>query len=317
MKTIRYLITIAAALSAAIAVFAQPGCSLKPTETFLLYPEGQNVDKGLEGALGPGESNGLSGEEYLKESGANGNISDRARIDLYIPESPNEQMIIVCPGGAYEYVSVYNEGAYVADWMTRNGITLAVVRYRMPNGHREVPLRDIQNAFRFCRANAGKWGVSQIGVMGFSAGGHLAATTSNMFTDEVTRPDFSILIYPVITMDEQYTHKGTKRNLLGENPSEEMVELYSMDKRVTSDTPPTFLAHSTDDKGVPVINSINYYMQLVENGVPAEMHIYPTGGHGWGFSADIYIGKGKDKLGYAREEFWTSLGRWLEGIRTK
>lgn len=316
MKAIKYFITIAATLFAAIAVFGQPGCNLKPAETFYLYPEGQDVDKGIEGALGPGWSNGLSGEEFLRGNGANGNISDGARIDLYIPKKPNGQMIIVCPGGAYEYVSIYNEGTYVADWMTQNGITLAVVKYRMPNGHWEVPLRDIQNAFRFCRANAEKWGIKQIGVMGFSAGGHLAATTSNMFVDEITRPDFSVLIYPVITMDDAYTHHGSKRNLLGENPSEELEERYSMEKQVTVNTPPTFLAHSTNDKGVPVLNSINYYMELVNHGVPAEMHLYPTGGHGWGFSADKYIGKGKDKIGYAREEFWASLKRWLEGIRT-
>lgn len=322
MKAIKYFTTIAATLFAAIAVYAQPGCDLKPTQTFLLYPEGQNVDKGLEGALGPGESNGLTGEEYLLANGANGNISDNARIDLYLPEKPNGQMVIVCPGGAYEYVAVYNEGVHVADWMTKNGITLAVVRYRMPNGHWEIPLRDVQNAFRFCRANASRWGVNQIGVMGFSAGGHLAACTSNMFTDEITRPDFSILIYPVITMDWEYTHEGTRNNLLGKDESwddqelkAELVERYSMEKNVTAATPQTFLAHSTDDKGVPVSNSINYYNSLIENGVSAEMHIYPTGGHGWGFNKDIYIGKGKDKLGYARQEFEASLKRWLESIR--
>lgn len=246
MKSIKYFATIAATLFAAIAVYAQPGCDLKPTQTFLLYPEGQNVEKGLEGALGPGES----------------------------------------------------------------------------NGHWEITLRDVQNAFRFCRANASRWGVNQIGVMGFSAGGHLAACTSNMFTDEITRPDFSILIYPVITMEWEYTHKGTRNNLLGKDEcwddqelKAELVKRYSMEKNVTAATPQTFLAHSTDDKGVPVINSINYYNSLIENGVSAEMHIYPTGGHGWGFNKDIYIGKGKDKLGYARPEFEASLKRWLESIR--
>lgn len=315
MKAIKHFITIAATIVAAIAVYAQPGCKFMPTETFYLYPEGQNVDKGLEGALGPGWSNGLTEDEYVKENGNNGNISDGARIDLYLPKRPNGQMVIVCPGGGYKYVAGYYEGRYVADWMTKNGITVAVVCYRMPNGHREVPLRDVQNAFRFCRANAEKWDVDQIGVMGFSAGGHLAATTSNLFVDEITRPDFSILIYPVITMDEAYTHKGSRESLIGKNPSDEIVDMYSMEKQVGTDTPVTFIAHCTDDKTVPVANSINYYTQLVNHGVPAEMHIYPTGGHGWGFPADKYSGKGKDKFGYAREEFWTSLKRWLEGIR--
>lgn len=333
MKAIKYLLTIAATLVAAIAVYAQPGCSLKPTHTFRLYPEGQESDKGLEGALGPGESNGLSRDEYLEPNGANGNISDNARIDLYVPKRPNGQMVIVCPGGAYTYVAVYNEGTYVADWMTERGITLAVLRYRMPNGHWEVPLTDVHNAFRFCRAKASEWGIDQIGVMGFSAGGHLAACASNMFKDEVTRPDFSILIYPVITMEESYTHLGSRYNLIGhddvwdnkeqtvteyekaQNMKAGLIQRYSMEKNVSENTPPTFLAHSSNDAGVPVANTINYYMQLVRHNVPAEMHIYPYGGHGWGFSSEKYKGKGNDKLGSDRKQFEMSLESWLEDLR--
>lgn len=318
MRFYKALIILALSCMGIGMTSAQPHCKLRPSMTCLLYPEGQNSDKGLEGACGPGTSNGMTGPEWMREDGALGAVSDSARIDIYFPEDPNGQMIIVCPGGAYEYVSSYNEGVYAADCLTGMGMTVGILKYRMPNGHWEVPLTDVHNAFRFCRANAEKWGVEQIGVMGFSAGGHLAATASNHFTDSITRPDFSILIYPVISMEEEITHKGTRNNLLGQDgQTPELLERYSLEKQVSEATPVTFMAHSTNDGGVPVENSIRYYRQLVDKGIDAEMHIYPYGGHGWGFNKDIYLGKGKDKLGYARNEFEASLKRWLDGIRKK
>jgi acetyl esterase/lipase len=201
--------------------------------------------------------------------------------------------------------------------MLERGITVAVVKYRLPNHHREVPYADVANTFRYCRAHAAEWHLNQIGVMGFSAGGHLAASASNLFVDEITRPDFSILIYPVITMHEKYTHQGTRKNLLGENQTKEMLRRYSLQKQVTEHTPVTFLAHCTDDKTVPVENSLRYYQRLIHHNVPAEMHIYPTGGHGWGFSSEKFVGKGNDRFIYARSEFEKSLERWLADIRTK
>ncbi len=325
---------MAAFLLGGICATAQPNCKLRPSQTLLLYPEGQNVDKGLAEAQGPLASNGNTAE--MENIAENGNISymgDKARLELYFPKKPNGQMVIVCPGGGYWITSSWNEGLYVADWMLARNITVCVVEYRMPNGNWNIPLQDIQNAFRYCRAHAQEWGVNQIGVMGFSAGGHLAATTTNLYVDDVTKPDFSVLIYPVISMDWGITHKGTRTNLIGKDEKwdnkdvtvkeyeeaqkkkEELVNRYSLDKQITKNTPVTFIAHCTDDKTVPIENTLRYYRSLVECGVPAEVHIYPTGGHGWGFSAEKFVGKGKDRFAYARSEFEASLERWLAGVR--
>lgn len=329
MKAIRYFFTIAATLFAAIAVSGQPGTRTRPDETILLYADS------FEGCKDPvhgkiighagfemSESNEVARDEDIGKGGSVAGTSEFARMDLYFPRKANGQMIIVCPGGGYQYTSTFNEGIYVADWLLKKGITVCVVKYRVPEGHWEIPLTDIQNAFRYCRAKASEWEVKQIGVMGFSAGGHLAASVSTLFVDEVTRPDFSVLIYPVISLDWNITHRGTRESLTGKDERwsdkeahEAVLERFSLHKQVTADTPPTFLAHSSDDGAVPVENSIIYYRKLVSFDIPAEMHIFPAGQHGWGFSADCYVGKGKDKLGYAREEFWTSLERWLEDIR--
>lgn len=327
---------LGAALSAAPGLYAQSYAGLlpEPDATILLYPEGQNTDKGLEGALGPGESNGCDRPEEADNNGHISYVGDKARVDLYFPKNPNGQMIVVCPGGGYWVVSTHNEGGFVADWLLRKGISVAVVTYRLPYGHWNVPLTDVQNVFRYCRANAQAWGISQIGVMGYSAGGHLAATASTMFTDEITRPDFSVLIYPVITFDESLTHIDTRNNLLGykrwhdrnvnadewetaQKLYKELIRRYSAENQVNGQTPPTFLAHSSDDTTVPPGNSLRYYEALVRHNVPAEMHIYPTGGHGWSFRSEKFLGKGNDIFKYARGEFEASLERWLEAIRTK
>lgn len=311
----------------------EPKTKLRPNQTLKLYPQGQNVNVGLPEAGGPIESNGLSGDETLSETGNLGNINDDARIDLYFPKKPNGQMVIVCPGGGYKYVSSFNEGVYVAEWMLARGITVCVVKYRMPNSHWCVPLNDVQNAFRYCRAHAEEWKVKQIGVMGFSAGGHLAASASNLFTDPVTRPDFSVLVYPVITIERPLTHNGTRTNLIGKddmwNSRDKFVdeyeqslmewrslrEVFSLQNMVSSQTPPTYIVLCQDDKTVPAENSMMYYNQLISKKVPAEMHIFPTGGHGWGFSAEKYVGKGNDKFSYARPYFEQTLERWLISIR--
>lgn len=312
-------ILLSAALLAAPGFYSlgQEVCKVEPDQTLRLYPEGQNIDKGLEGALGPLESNGFTREETVDQWGSLTYIGDNARVDLYFPENPNGQMVVVCPGGGYWHVSSFNEGTYVAEWMLERGVSVAVVKYRLPNGHWEIPLRDVQNVFRYCRANAADWGMDQIGVMGFSAGGHLAASATNLYTDSTTRPDFSILIYPVITMDKALTHNGTRTCLIGEESTAGLEHRYSIENQVTENTPTSFLVHCTDDRTVPVENSIMYYESLLQHKVPVEMHIYPSGGHGWGFSSEKYKGKGKDNFSYARPEFEASLERWLEGIRTK
>ena len=332
-------ITAAALLVSSAAAGAQPNTRLRPDKTVFLYrdtpAETNDIVIGKETeALGLEMKvvNGLSGDETIRENGNIGNISDNARFDLYFPKKPNGQMVVVCPGGGYLIVSSYNEGVYVADWMLSQGITVAVAKYRLPNGHWTVPLDDIHEIFRYCRAHAAEWGVDQIGVMGFSAGGHLAASATTLYTDATTRPDFSILIYPVIAMDKVPSHGGSKNNLIGKDKTwestegksadkwledqalhDELIATYSLYRKVTEDTPPVFLAHCSDDRTVPVINSIVFYNRLTDNGVDAEMHIWPKGGHGWGFSTEKFVDT--DNLGYAREEFETSLGRWLNSLR--
>ncbi len=325
---------------AACQAFAQPNAKIRPNETVLLYGTEMvdNVDLVVGKAVTPAgfemvESNGLTGPEELAKSGNLGNISVNARFDLYFPKKPNGQMVIVCPGGGYKYVSSYNEGVYVADWMVSKGITVAIMKYRMPNGHWEVPLADVQNAFRYCRAHAAEWGVDQIGVMGFSAGGHLAASATNLFTDDVTRPDFSVLVYPVISMEDGITHNGTKKYLLGNEETwndksktvttweADMKEYcrilnkYTIEAQISDRTPASFIIHCTDDSTVPVENTIRYYRNLVKHNVPAEVHIFPSGNHGWGFSAEKYVGKGNDRFAYGRAEFLESLERWLKNVK--
>lgn len=326
MNTVIRIFATAAAMLAAVAAYAQPAIGLRPSETVLFY--GDNFDGIADPVFGEKivyagfemkESNKIEKDESINNRGNIFNMSEHARMDLYFPKEKNGQMVIVCPGGGYGALATYHEGLYVAQWMLERGISVAVVKYRMPNGHKSVPHSDMENAFRYCRANADAWGIDQIGVMGFSAGGHLAATTSTMWTESLTRPDFSILIYPVITMEVGLTHKGTRENLLTEKAiwSEHNSEKYSLENQVTRFTPPTFLALSSDDRTVPAENSLRYYNRLIDNEVSAEMHIYPVGGHGWGFHAQGVESNETDILSYARAEFEASLERWLEGIRKK
>ena len=291
----------------------------KPDISLKLYPEGQNVDKGIVEngravTLGPLESNGLTGDNVVNPNSGNiSNIGDGAFIDIYLPKKCNGQMIVVCPGGGYSNVSAANEGSRVADWCLKRDIAVCVVLYRMPNHHSKVPLTDVQNAFRYCRAHAAEWGVNKIGVMGFSAGGHLAATVSNLFVDEVTRPDFSVLVYPVITMEEFVTHAGTRSCLLGERVWKDSVNYYSMDTQVTPRTPETIIFLSSDDFAVPPENSIRYYRAMQANRVRGELHIFTRGGHGWGFTTNE--NSGRDGLGdEQREDFFRILDRWLKQI---
>jgi acetyl esterase/lipase len=315
-------------LASALAV-AQPVKGLVPSQTVLLYADSfeGNIDPvyGKEiiyGGFEMKESNGLTGPETIDQRGILKNVSDLARVDLYFPKKPNGQMVVVCPGGGYVKLSTYGEGQYVADWMLSKGITVAVVKHRIPNGHWTVPLEDVQNAFRYCRAHAAEWKINQIGVIGFSAGGHLAACVSNHYVDAVTRPDFSILIYPVTSFDYNVYRSGTRPGLIGtdekwagnEDKLNELVDHFSMEKQVTPDTPQTFIAHSTNDKTL-VDNSLIYYKSLITNKVPVEMHLWKTGGHGWGFSTEKLVGKGKDKLAAHRKEFYVVLEKWLQSIR--
>ena len=220
-------------------------------------------------------------------------------IEVYPAKESNGLAIVMCPGGGYGHLAMAHEGHDMASWFNSQGITYAVLTYRMPNGNNEVPLSDAQQALRIMRQHAKEWNIQKLGIMGASAGGHLASTTATHFTDAETRPDFQILFYPVVTMDPTYTHMGSHDNLLGKNPSKELEQKYSNELQVTPETPQAFIMHSSG--AVPVANSVNYYMALVKNGVSASLHTYPIGGHGWGF---------RDNFIYKRQ--WTGeLEKWL------
>ena len=222
-------------------------------------------------------------------------------ITTFFAEKSNGTAVIICPGGGYGHLAINKEGYKVAQWLNTLGISAFVLKYRLPNDlimkeKSIAPLQDVQEAVRIVRRNAEKWHIdpNKIGVMGFSAGGHLASTAATHYDDKVyevadkisAHPDFSILIYPVISMQEGITHMGSRNNLLGEKASAESIDKYSNEKRVDANTPKTFLVHATDDKAVPVENSINYYLALKQNKVPAEMHIYENGGHGFGLGIE-------------------------------
>lgn len=212
-------------------------------------------------------------------------------------KSSKNAAVIICPGGGYSVLSIDKEGIKVAQWFNSIGVSAFVLKYRLPSDDimkdKTVgPLQDAQEAIRVLRRNAEKWNLdtNKIGIMGFSAGGHLASTASTHFLDKIydakdgisARPDFSMLIYPVISMENGITHNGSKESLLGKTASADLIAKYSNEKEVNENTPPTFLVHATDDGAVPVENSINYYMALKKNKVPAEMHVYQNGGHGFG-----------------------------------
>ena len=225
----------------------------------------------------------------------NGNEYTEATLTIYPAKKPNGQAIIACPGGGYAGVATTHEGHDMATWFNTQGITYAVLHYRMPYGKHEIPLSDAHQAIRYMRKNAEQFGFNQLGIMGSSAGGHLASTAATHF-DAETRPDFQILFYPVVTMTE-YTHQGSKDNLLGKNPSEELVKLYSNELQVTEQTPPAFIMHSSDDTVVPVQNTLDYYLSLCKHGVPASVHFYPIGGHGWGYNEIFpYKAQWKDEM---------------------
>jgi acetyl esterase/lipase len=219
------------------------------------------------------------------------------QLEVYLPNKriATGQAVIICPGGGYTRLAYDWEGTDIAKLLNAHGIAAFVLKYRLPDSlsatHPEqVPLLDAQQAMRLVRTNAKQYNIqpNHIGIMGFSAGGHLAATLSTKFEDEDAKPNFSILMYPVISMDKTITHAGSRLNLIGANPNEELVKKYSNELNVTDKTPPTFLLHATDDGAVPVENSLRYYQALKDHKVPVELHIYPTGGHGFGLA----IGKG-------------------------
>lgn len=256
---------------------------------------------------GAPNSNGLTGEQEDLNGGRVANVVNPT-ISVYRPAKPNGTTILMCPGGGYARLAMNHEGHDMASWFNTMGITYVVLKYRMPNGHREVPLSDAEQAMRLIRKHAAEWGINpnRVGIMGASAGGHLAASLATLYGSEETRPDFQILFYPVISMVPGITHAGSRQNLLGDNPSKELEEAYSLERRVSPRSPQAFIMLSSDDGAVPPMNSIGYYLALNEQKVPVTMHIYPVGGHGWGF---------RDNFTYKRQ--WTGeLEKWLrDGLK--
>ena len=237
----------------------------------------------------PTESNGYTdSDEWVKDEYKIHNIAT-PRMELYMPTDYKAEVpvLLVCPGGGYKYVSAGNEGVDVAKFFTPRGIAIAVLKYRMPNGHENVPLTDACCAMKLLRDSADVWNLKsdRIGVMGFSAGGHLAASLCTKYTSEEARPDYGVLIYPVISSDTTIWHKGSFSQLVGEQSAN--CDRWSLDKQVTASTPPCLLVACEDDKSVPVENSIRMYQALRDHQVEAELVLVPQGGHGWGFTRQI------------------------------
>ena len=212
-----------------------------------------------------------------------------SNIQVFLPETPSGRAIVGCPGGGYSHLSMQNEGTDWAEYFNSQGIAYCVLTYRMPKGDRSLPMSDAQNAIRTVRDSAQAWKVNpyDVGIMGFSAGGHLASTTATHAPIDA-RPDFQILFYPVITMMPDITHKGSHDNFLGPDPKKKDEQKYSNDLQVTRVTPPAFIALSDDDHTVLPANGVNYYIEMYRHDVPATLHVYPSGGHGWG-NRDSFI----------------------------
>lgn len=250
---------------------------------------------------GAPNSNGITVAEKQIDASRVSDVTEPI-LTVYPAKNPNGLAIVACPGGGYARLAMNHEGHDMATWFNAQGITYAVLKYRMPNANHEVPLSDALQALRIMKEKAAEWKFNKVGIMGSSAGGHLASTVATHFTED-SRPDFQILFYPVVSMVNP-THQGSKDNLLGKQPSRELQELYSNEMQVTPQTPPAFIMHSSDDKAVPVSNSVDYYTALVKNGVSASMHLYPVGGHGWGYNENFL---------YKRQ--WTGeLEKWLREI---
>lgn len=233
-----------------------------------------SAQKGMEFDLWPG-----------KAPGNNGDPNDVAKVYVYLPDAKKAtgRAVVICPGGAYTVLAMGHEGKDWAQFFNGQGIAAIVLKYRMPHGNRNIPVSDAEEAMRMVRRNATAWHIdsNQVGIMGSSAGGHLASTVATKAKGDAA-PNFQILFYPVITMDPSFTHKGSHDNLLGANPGKKLERLYSSDQQVTRTTPRAFIALSDDDDVVLPANGINYYLECYRHDVPASLYVYPTGGHGWG-----------------------------------
>ena len=240
-------------------------------------------------------------------------------LEIYAPEKEksNGAAVIICPGGSYKVLAYQGEGIRTAKEFMKNGVTAFVLKYRLPDDATMTdkkigPLQDAQQAIKMVRENASKWGIdiNRVGIMGFSAGGHLASTEATHYEKAVIenndntnlRPDFLILIYPVISMQDSLTHLDSRANLLGKNPSKLLIDEFSNELHVNEKTPPTYITQAGDDKAVDVDNSIVFYEKLRHHNVPAELHLYPKGGHGF-------------VLSQKTEEWMMPLFKWMKNSK--
>lgn len=234
-------------------------------------------------------------------------LQDTAYIKVYLPDAKRAtgRAVVICPGGGYAHLAMEHEGTQWAPFFNNMGIAAIVLHYRMPNGNVKVPISDAEEALRTVRRNAKNWHInaSDVGIMGFSAGGHLASTIATQSKAEA-KPNFQILFYPVITMMQGYTHQGSHDNLLGKDAHKKDEQKYCSDLQVTRVTPRACLLLSDDDHTVMPINSVNYYAELYRHDVPASIYVYPTGGHGWGMNTSFAY----------HAEMLTNLKGWLESF---
>ncbi len=220
-------------------------------------------------------------------------------------ENKSDQAVVIAPGGGYVIHAMDREGYLMAQWFAENGITAAVLKYRFPNGVKEVPVEDAVEGLRVMREQAQRFGFSadKVGIVGSSAGGHVAAIASTVAKD-VEKPNFTILFYPVISSEGGVGDKGSFDRMMGKERTQAQTDEYSADKQVSATTPPAIMFHCDDDKIVPTLNSTRYYNALKRFGIPASLHIYPVGGHGWGMNEVSF-----------QEEWRTSLLAWLKELK--
>lgn len=248
----------------------------------------QFIQKEFDVDLWPKGFPNTNGIDHPPFDDSKSNYKPSIRVFLPSPGKATGRAVIACPGGAYAGLAYGHEGYEWAPFFNEQGIAFIVLKYRMPRGVREVPFSDAEEAIRLVKENAAEWRINpaDIGIMGSSAGGHLASTIATHIKAEL-RPAFQILFYPVITMDKSFTHMGSRTNLLGKEVSQELEDLYSNEKQVKEDTPRAFIVFSDDDDGVPSENGVYYYLALKEKNIPASLYIYPSGGHGWGCLKDF------------------------------
>ena len=249
-------------------------------------------------------SNGIDNTQPFSDAQRNFQPS----IRVFLPDAAHATgaALVACPGGGYDHLAMEHEGYDWNTFFTERGIAYIVLKYRMPHHNHDVPVSDAAEALRLVREHAAEWHIDpqKVGIMGSSAGGHLATTIAT-HSDSATAPAFQVLFYPVVTFDLRYTHQGSRNNLIGPDAGEALVEQFSNERQVNTHTPPAIILLSDDDKAVPSYNGVGYYLALKDKGIPASLHVYPSGGHGWGYRTSFKF----------HDEMLADLSAWLKAMR--